>query len=72
MTVYVPNFFCYLTGLVILNKSRKRKLTGFFTDLEHLLKRSSVSVNSFLTVKFDKWGKTKHDATSEKLSTAQE
>ena len=38
--------------------------------LEHALKRRSV--NSFLTVKFDKCGKNKHDVISRKLSKAQE
>ena len=56
--------------LVVLNKSGKRKLTGFLTNLEHVLKRSAV--NLFLTVKFDKCGKNKHDVTSKKLSPAQE
>ena len=63
--------FCYLAGLVILNKSGKHKLTGFFlTNLEHVLKRSAV--NSYHTVKFDKCGKNKHDPTSKELSTAKE
>ena len=62
--------FCYLAGLVILNKSGKSKLKGFSTDIEHLLKRSAV--NSYHTVKFDKCGKNKHDPTSKKLSTEQE
>ena len=62
--------FCYLAGLIILNKSGKRKLTVFLTDLEHVLKRSAV--NSYHAVKFDKCGKNKHDAASKKLSTAQE
>ena len=39
-------------------------------DLKHVLKRSSV--NSFLTVKFDKCSKNKHNAISRKLSNAQE
>ena len=48
-------FFGNLAGLV-MNKSGKSKLTGFyfFTDLEHVFKR--FSVNSFLTVKPDKCG----------------
>jgi len=38
--------------------------------LEHVLKRSFV--NSFVTVKFGKCGKNKHDAIFRKLSKAQE
>ena len=48
-----------MTVIVVLN-----------TPNEHVLKRSSV--NSFVTVKFDKRGKNKHDATSRKLSNAHE
>ena len=58
-----PNRFL-LSGLVILNKSGKRKLTVFLTDIEHVLKRSAV--NSYHTVRFDKCGKNKHDPTSKK------
>ena len=65
-----PNLFLLSAGFVILNKSGKRKLTGFFTVFEHALKRGSM--NSFLTVKFDKCGKDKYDATSKELSTEQE
>ena len=64
-----PNPFCYLTGLDILNKFGKRKLTGLRSSctltqyiLSLSLKKSSV--NSFLTVKVDKCGKNKHDAIS--------
>ena len=42
----------------------------FISSREDPFKRSSV--NSFVTVKFDKRGTNKHDATSRKLSYAQE
>ena len=62
--------FCYLAGLIILNKSGKRKLTVFFNRSCVALKRSAV--NSYHAVKFDKCGKNNHDPASKKLSTAQE
>ena len=69
MTVYVTK-----PGLVILNKSGKRKLTGFSfflqPGLELVLKRNSV--NSFFTITFDKCDENKHNVTSKQLSTVQE
>jgi hypothetical protein len=53
-----------------LISSNNLLFSGDSIYLEHVLKRSAM--NSFLTVKFDKCGKNKHDAISRKLSKAQE
>ena len=55
-----------------LTSSRKheREKIKWQQYLEHVLKRSSV--NSFLTAKFDKCGKNKHDVFPRKASNAQE